>query len=126
MVMHAVRKSEGEVTKMIESQTARVPSGTYLSLAIFIRCWRTKAASSSSSSRMIGPDPSITNGPRRAIAAAVSSRTLPDTMPENTRLRLTASSCTGWSSLMSSAAIDSCVAVKGSWKSRSMRSRQLK
>ena len=34
MVMHAVRKSEGEVTKMIESQTARVPSGTYLSLAI--------------------------------------------------------------------------------------------
>ena len=34
MVMHAVRKSEGEGTKMIESQTARVPSGTYLSLAI--------------------------------------------------------------------------------------------
>ena len=34
MVMHAVRKSEGDLTKMIESQTARMPSGTYLSLAI--------------------------------------------------------------------------------------------
>jgi hypothetical protein len=32
--MPAVRKSEGGVTKMIESQTARMPSGTFLSLAI--------------------------------------------------------------------------------------------
>ena len=32
--MQAVRNSEGDVTKMIESQTARIPSGTYLSLAI--------------------------------------------------------------------------------------------
>lgn len=28
------REGEGQVTKMIESQTARVPSGTYLSLGI--------------------------------------------------------------------------------------------
>lgn len=34
MVMQAARKSEGEVTKMLESQTARIPSGTYLSFAI--------------------------------------------------------------------------------------------
>ena len=27
-------KGEGEVTKLIESQTARIPSGTYLSAAI--------------------------------------------------------------------------------------------
>jgi hypothetical protein len=26
--------SEGDVTKMIESQTARIPSGTYLTLAV--------------------------------------------------------------------------------------------
>jgi hypothetical protein len=30
----AARKSEGELTKTIESQTARIPSGTYLTLAI--------------------------------------------------------------------------------------------
>jgi hypothetical protein len=32
--MEARRKPEGDVTKMIESQTARIPSGTYLSLAV--------------------------------------------------------------------------------------------
>lgn len=32
--MQVTRKSEGDLTKMIESQTARIPSGTYLSLAV--------------------------------------------------------------------------------------------
>ncbi|HEX6210702.1 MAG TPA: hypothetical protein VF136_07995 [Methylomirabilota bacterium] len=31
---HAGMEREGSITKMIESQTARVPSGTYLSLAV--------------------------------------------------------------------------------------------
>jgi hypothetical protein len=32
--MQAARASEGNVTKMIESQTAQVPSGAYLSVAV--------------------------------------------------------------------------------------------
>jgi hypothetical protein len=34
MAMSMQRKGEGETTKMIESYTAQVPSGTYLTLAI--------------------------------------------------------------------------------------------
>ena len=40
---------------------------------------------------------------------------LPDTIPEKARRRLAASSCRGWSSSISSARIDSCVATKGRW-----------
>ena len=75
---------------------------------------------------MILAEPLISKGPASSIAAAVSSRTLPDTMPENARRRLAASSCGFVPSLMSSAAMDSCVAVNGSWKLRSITRRQLK
>ncbi len=75
---------------------------------------------------MIEGSPESSNGPWRSMALMPYSLMLPATMPENTRRRFAARSCTGWSRASRRARMDSCVTSKGSWKSSGMLSSQLK